>query len=179
VKVTAGTPNGTIISNTATVTSATRDTVTADNSATVKIAVAGGTQADLSVTNVGTPNPVAAGANITYTQTVTNIGPSDATSVTFTETIPANTTPQTITAPAGWVCSNPGATGTVVCTIADLPPATPAVFTIVVKVNNGVANGTVITDTASVSAATSDPNGGNNSAASTVAVGKSNYSRFA
>ena len=42
------------------------------------IAVASGTQADLSVTNSGSPNPVTAGNNITYTQTVTNGGPATA-----------------------------------------------------------------------------------------------------
>src|SRR2546430_11853291 len=41
--------------------------------------------ADLSVTNSGSPVPVQAGNNITYTQVVTNSGPSNATSATLTE----------------------------------------------------------------------------------------------
>ncbi|MBI3475018.1 MAG: DUF11 domain-containing protein [Acidobacteria bacterium] len=126
---------------------------------------------DLVVANSGSPNPVIAGNNITYTQTVTNSGPSDATGVTFVETIPANTLLQTITAPAGWVCSNPGQTGTIVCTNADLAPGTPAVFTIVVKVNVGTPNGTVITDTVSASSGVSDPTATNNSATVTTIVG--------
>jgi len=155
--------------NTATVFGGGEINLTNDTATDVATAIS--SVADLVMANAGAPNPVAAGANITYTQTVTNNGPSDATSVTFTETIPANTILQTITAPAGWVCSNPGSTGTIVCTIADLPPATPAVFTIVVKVNNGVANGTVITDTASVSSAVADPNATNNSATVNTVVG--------
>ncbi len=127
--------------------------------------------ADLGITNAGAPNPVAAGANITYTQTVTNAGPSDATSVTFTEYIPANTAVQTVTPPAGWTCSNPGGSGPIVCTTADLPPSTPAVITVVVKVNAGTANGTVITDTASVSSTIADPNASNNSATVKTIVG--------
>ena len=127
--------------------------------------------ADLVMANAGAPNPVLAGANITYTQTVTNNGPSDATSVTLVENIPTNTTLQSIVAPAGWVCTYPGPTGTIVCSIADLPPAAPSILTIVVQVNNGTANGTVITDTASVSSAIADPNATNNSATVNTIVG--------
>jgi uncharacterized repeat protein (TIGR01451 family) len=126
---------------------------------------------DLVMANAGAPNPVAAGANITYTQTVTNNGPSDATSVTFSETIPANTTLQSTTPPAGWVCSIPGPTGTLVCSIADLPAATAAIFTVVVQVNPGTPNGTVISDTARVSSAIADPNAVNNSATVNTIVG--------
>ena len=82
----------------------TRDTNPADNSATVNIAVASGTQADLSVTNSGSPNPVTAGNNITYTQSVTNNGPATANAPVFTETLPANTTVVSLTGPAGWTC---------------------------------------------------------------------------
>jgi len=126
---------------------------------------------DLAMANVGAPNPVAAGANITYTQTVTNNGPSDATSVTFAETVPTNTALMSVTGPAGWVCSNPGPSGPIVCTIADLPPATPSAFTVVVRVNNGTPNGTVITDTAGVSSGIADPNSANNSATVNTIVG--------
>ena len=48
--------------------------------------------ADMSVTDAGAPNPVAAGSNITYTQVVTNSGPSAADNATVVATIPANTT---------------------------------------------------------------------------------------
>ncbi|MFY9561900.1 MAG: C25 family cysteine peptidase, partial [Terriglobales bacterium] len=127
--------------------------------------------ADLAMANAGVPNPAAAGANITYTQTVTNSGPSDATSVTLVETIPANTTLQSTTPPAGWACSIPGPTGTLVCSIADMPAATAAIFTVVVRVNPGTPNGTVITDTARVGSAIADPNAANNSATVTTIVG--------
>ena len=126
---------------------------------------------DLAMANAGAPNPVAAGANITYTQTITNSGPSDATSVTFVETIPANTTLQSTILPTGWVCSNPGPTGTLVCSIADLPAATAAIFTVVVRVNPGTPNGTVISDTARISSAIADPNAANNSATVNIVVG--------
>ncbi len=56
--------------------------------------------ADLSITNTPSPVPVQANTTITYTQVVTNSGPSTATSVSADETLPANTTAQTLTGPA-------------------------------------------------------------------------------
>ncbi len=57
--------------------------------------------ADMSVTDVGSPNPVAAGANITYTQVVTNNGPSAADNATVVASIPANTTLASISRACG------------------------------------------------------------------------------
>ena len=94
--------------------------------------------ADMSVTDAGSPNPVAAGANITYTQVVTNNGPSAADNATVVATIPANTTLVSIAAPAGWSCLNTAnaATGNVVCTNANMAALTSGTFTLVVKVNS-------------------------------------------
>ncbi len=166
-KVTAGTPAGTLISDTDTGGSSSRDTNTSDNSATVTIAVATGTQADLSVTNLGSPNPVAAGTNITYTQTVTNSGPATANAPVFTETLPANTTAVSLTGPAGWTC----VLGTLTCTDTTTMAVGTANFTFIVKVNSTVASGTAISQTDSVSSSTSDPNSTNNSAVASVQVG--------
>jgi uncharacterized repeat protein (TIGR01451 family) len=128
--------------------------------------------ADLSVTDSASPNPVAAGSNITYTQIVTNNGPSAADNATVVATIPANTTLVSIVAPSGWVCANPGfgGTGNVVCTDVNMPGSTLAAFTLIVKVNSGTANGTVITEAVSANSAT-DPNTGNNTATATTVVG--------
>ncbi len=166
-KVNAGTVAGTLITDTDTGGSASRDTNTSDNSATVTIAVATATQADLSVTNSASPNPVTAGSNITYTQTVTNSGPATANAPVFTETLPANTTAVSLTGPAGWTC----VLGTLTCTDTTTMAVGAANFTFVVKVNSNVVSGTTITQTDSVSSTTSDPNGGNNSAAASVQVG--------
>jgi uncharacterized repeat protein (TIGR01451 family) len=128
--------------------------------------------ADLSVTNLAAPDPVAAGANITYTQVVTDNGPSAADNATLVETLPANTTFVSISAPAGWTCTPPAtATGNVVCTSLSLPGSTAASFSLVVKVNAGTANGTVITETATVSSSVSDPNSTNNVAIASTIVG--------
>ncbi len=48
--------------------------------------------ADLAVTARAAPNPVLVGSNLTYTITVTNLGPKTATGVTLTNFLPASTT---------------------------------------------------------------------------------------
>jgi uncharacterized repeat protein (TIGR01451 family) len=169
--VNAGTAAGTIITDTATVSTTTQDTNLNNNSATSTIGVAGAGQADLSITNTASPNPVNAGQNITYSQTVTNNGPASASTITLAETLPANTSFVSLSGPGGWVCTS------VVpyqCTIATLAFPGSANFTFIVQVNNGVAAGTTITDTASVSSSvTGDPNPGNNSASVNVQVADS------
>jgi len=168
--VNAGTAAGTIITDTATVSTTTHDTNPNNNSATVNIAVASGIQADLSVTNSASPNPVNAGQNITYTQSVTNGGPATANAPQFTETLPANTTAVSLTGPAGWTC----VLLTLICNDTTTMAAnTTANFTLVLKVNSNVASGTTITQTDSVSSSTGDPNPGNNSASVNVQVADS------
>jgi uncharacterized repeat protein (TIGR01451 family) len=169
-KVNAGTAAGTIITDTATGATTSRDTNPSDNSATVNIAVASGTQADLSVTNSGSPSPVTAGGNITYTQSVTNNGPATANAPVFTETLPSNTTAVSLTGPAGWTCVLASLTCTDTTTMT---ASTTANFTFVVTVNAGVAQGTTISQTDSVSSSTGDPNSGNNSATVSIPVGTS------
>ena len=175
VKVNAGTPAGTIISDTATVTTTSRDTVAGDNSATVNIAVGTAGQADVRITNVGTPDPVTAGNNITYTQIATNGGPSNALAALFTEAVPANTTFVSLPTPAGWACLTPavGATGNISCNIGVFTSGASATFVVTVKVNANTPSGTLINDTATISSVTADPNPGNNSAGSSIAVGTS------
>ncbi len=136
--------------------------------------------ADLSVTNTASPDPVAAGNNITYTQVVTNNGPSAADNAALVETIPTNTTFVSLAAPAGWVCTTPpvGGTGNIVCTDLSMPGGSAATFSLIVKVNTGVASGTVITDTATVSSSVFDPNSLNNTASATTVVGSTSQAEM-
>jgi uncharacterized repeat protein (TIGR01451 family) len=158
--VTAGTTGGTIIADTVSVATTSRDTNAANNSATVNIPVASGTQADLSVANIGSPNPVAAGNNITYTQSVTNAGQATANAPVLSETLPPGTNVVSLTGPAGWNCS----LITLKCTdTANMAANATANFTFVVTVPSTVASGTNLTQTASVSSTTADPNASNNS----------------
>ena len=58
-----------------------------------------------------------AGANLTYSITLTNNGPNAAQSVTLTDAVPANTTFISFTSPAGWVntAETAGCLPSVVC----------------------------------------------------------------
>jgi uncharacterized repeat protein (TIGR01451 family) len=169
VNVNAGTAAGSIITDTGTLTTTTRDINQNNNSATVNIAVAAAGQADLSVTNSASPNPVSAGSNITYTQTITNAGPAAATGVSFTETLPANTSAVSLVGPTGWTCS----LGTLTCTTTSgLALNATANFTFIVTVSATAASGTTITQTDTVASA-NDPNSTNNSASASVLVAAS------
>jgi len=166
VQVGSGIVSGTTITDTDSVSSGVNDNNLANNTATVATLVATPASADIAVTNMAAPATVAPGANITYTQSLTNNGPSTATSVVFTEAIPANTTFQSLSAPPTWSCTTPAVngTGTVTCTIASLASSASGAFSLVAKVNSGTTSGTVISDTVMGSSSVTDPNNSNNSA---------------
>src|SRR3984893_17264551 len=177
VQVGVATPSGTTISDTDSVSSGINDNNLANNTATVNTLVAIPASADIAVTNSAAPSTVAPGANITYTQSLTNNGPSAAATVSFTEAIPTNTTFVSLAKPAAWSCSTPavGATGTINCSIASLAAGSAASFTLVANVNAGTATGTVITDTDMGSSSVTDPNPSNNNATANVTVAQANH----
>ncbi|MDQ3010721.1 MAG: putative Ig domain-containing protein, partial [Acidobacteriota bacterium] len=167
LRVNPGTPVGTVITNTVTVTGTApgRPAVTATASAGTTVA----NNADLSITKIA-PATAIAGANTTFNIAVTNSGPSSATTVTLTDVVPINTTFQTFTFPAGWVCTTPavGGTGTITCNTATLAANATANFALTVKLNSNVACDTAISNTASVQSALADPTPGNNTATATL-----------
>ena len=160
--------------NTASVQGNEADPSTANDTATASTMV--NPAADLAVTKADSPDPVTAGQNLTYTITVNNNGPSAAANAALNYAVPANTTFQSLTAPAGWSCTTPaaGGTGAVHCGAASLASGATASFTLAVKVNTGTAPGTTITSTATASSDTTDPNSANHSATATTAVVKAN-----
>src|SRR6266498_2353534 len=121
--------------------------------------------ADLSVTKSDSPDPVTAGDNLTYTVTVMNNGPDPATSVIVTDNLPAETTFVSCSSTGGGVCGGSGNNRTV--TFASLALGESETITFVTNVNCSVADGTVISNTATVSAFTPDPDPTNNSATTT------------
>lgn len=167
LRVNPGTPVGTVITNTVTVTGTApgRPPVTATASSNTTVA----NNADLSITKTG-PATAVAGANATFNIAVTNNGPSPATTVTLTDVVPANTTFRTFTFPAGWVCTMPavGGTGTITCNTATLSANSTANFALTVRLNPNVACDTTISNTASVQSALADPTPGNNTATATL-----------
>jgi uncharacterized repeat protein (TIGR01451 family) len=133
-------------------------------------------QTTLTLTDNATPNPVATGANITYTQTVLNTTATAATGVSITETTPANTLFESMTPPAtGWTCGTKpavGGTGTVTCTAnapGTLAGNASAAFTLVVEVRPEAPGGSTISNTATVNW-TGPAGGGTNNGSTSVTV---------
>jgi uncharacterized repeat protein (TIGR01451 family) len=128
--------------------------------------------ADLSVADFG-PFQTSAGNSVSYRVELTNRGPDPAQTVVLTTSVPGNTTFVSETPDSGFSCTTldvGSSTGTIDCTIATLPANSTAIFTFVFNVDSGTANGTVITDAASVSSTTNDPHLGDNSASTSTTV---------
>jgi len=164
--------SGATITNTADVTAATADPNLANNTATVTISVA--TLADVSLTKTTAAGPVLAGNTVAYTITVANAGPSDAQTVVLTDLVPADTTfvsdAQTSGPAFNLISPAAGGTGTISGTIGTLALGASASFTVVVRVSPTTPDGATITNTADVTAATTDPNLANNTATVTTNV---------
>ena len=154
------------LTNTATVTTpaAFPDTNPANNTATDTNAIT--TQADLLLAKSTTTTSVMPGADINYTITVRNAGPSSAQNVVLTDVLAAGTTFVSLTAPPAFSCT----TGpTVACSIATLAPsATPNTFTLVARVDPATPFGTVLTNTATGTSVSTDPSA--NTAAAAIIV---------
>ena len=146
------------VSNTANVSTTTGETNNGNNSSTANTTLAA--SADLGVTKSG-PATAVQNQDVSYTIGVTNNGPSDAQSVSLTDTIPAQATFVSMVQNTGpsFNCSG---TTTVTCTIATFAAGASATFTLTVHTNASVSGGML--NTANVSSTTSDPNASNNSA---------------
>ncbi len=165
VTVGANTPDGTVINNTVT---ANPGNSSASANVTVQVP-------DLSMTQTETPNPVATGASITYTETVSNLSGVTASGATLTQNTPANTVFASATPPAGWTCGTTpgvGGTGAIACTATGTLTAnsTSGNFTITVTVIAAAPVGATITNAATVSETGTDPNLGNNTTTTTTTV---------
>jgi uncharacterized repeat protein (TIGR01451 family) len=155
------------IVNTAVVATSSFDVNASNNNSSVTTAVA--QSANVGVAKSG-PAVVTEGQPVTYVLTVTNAGPSGATSVTLTDTVPAGMTFVSVQQTSGptFACSTPavGAGGTISCSTALLPAGSAATLSVVLQLTAPVENGASVSNTANVTAATPDPNAANN--ASTV-----------
>ncbi|HZY90699.1 MAG TPA: CARDB domain-containing protein, partial [Gemmataceae bacterium] len=167
VQATVTAAAGTNLSDTATVSSPTLDPNPANNSASAATAVQ--PSADLAVT-LSAPALGTAGANLPYTITVTNKGPDAAQNVVLSDLLPANTTflSQSQTSGPAFTLANTG--NQVSDTLASLASGQSATFQVIAQVSPGLTSATNVSDTATVSAVTPDPNSANNTNSATTAV---------
>jgi uncharacterized repeat protein (TIGR01451 family) len=166
VSTSPATASGTVLSNTANVSTTTPDNGGGNNTSTVTTTVT--TQADVSIVKSGAA-AAAAGTNLSYTITVTNAGPSNASSVSWSDVLPPNTSFVSETQDSGplFTCT----TGpTVTCSIATLAPSATASFTLTVLVSPSATNGSSIVNTANVTTTTTDNNAANNTSSVTTLV---------
>jgi uncharacterized repeat protein (TIGR01451 family) len=159
IQVTADTPGS--LTDTASVSSSVHDPDTSNNGAAVTSTVTG-PEADLALTLTANPHPVLVGQALTYTLSVSNAGPFDATGVTLSDALPAGVTLVSVQ-PSQGSCAG---TSTLSCSLGTIAVGGDASVVIQI-VPNQAGN---ITDTASVTGDLSDPDLTNNNAAVTVIV---------
>jgi uncharacterized repeat protein (TIGR01451 family) len=156
----SGASAGTVVVNGASVVHDGADPNTANNAAsaeTVPIPAA-----DLELNKTASASPIAPGATVTFTLSIVNNGPSPATGVAVTDTLPAGLT--FVSAPG---CGAAGST--VTCTVG--PLASGATSTIAITARAAAtAAGQTLTNVASSSSSTPDPVSSNNAATESVAV---------
>jgi len=153
-RVNAGTPAGSLTLS-AQASASTPDPNPANNTAAETTTVQ--TQADLALTMNDAPDPVLAGAWLTYTLTLANTGPSDAQSVAVELALPDGVTP------IAWIPSQ-GSCADATCTLGTLPAGNIARITVTTQVNSRILPGTTLSAIARATSTTPDPNSANNTA---------------
>lgn len=171
VSVSAGAANGADISNTATVATVapTTDPTPGNNSSTVVTTVVDST--DLSLTKDHTGSFIA-GDNAAYTMTVINNGPSDTPTndVTVTDVLPAGMTYVAAgSGGTGWTCGE--VIGTVTCEYAPVLANGATAPTLTINVAIDARKEGSVTNNATVSSTTDDPNPGNDTGTDTTTIG--------
>jgi uncharacterized repeat protein (TIGR01451 family) len=145
VAVTRPLPNGTVVTNRASMDCDQTDAVTVEVDTVVQSAPV------LSLVKRGAPDPVEAGAQLGYTLTYTNTGNEIASGVVITDLLDENVT---------YVDADPPAQGTGrvrYWTIDDLVPDEPGQVRITVTVDSPLPNGTMLTNTAWLASDQTDP----------------------
>jgi uncharacterized repeat protein (TIGR01451 family) len=134
--------------------------------------------ADLVISKSGTES-ASAGDTIAYSIFVFNNGPDNASNVTVSDPLPAGTTFVSIDASEGaFTCNTPavGSGGTVTCSATTMPVEGTVRFTLSVKTSSSAPSGS-ITNTATITSTTPDPNTADNtSSVSTGIVGSTTAS---
>lgn len=153
------------LTNTASVRSPVDDPDDSDNTAAITSDVE--QQADLSVTKIADATTPAAGSDLTYAISVVNNGPSDAVNATFTDPLPLPPSAFVLPDQGDATCALDGLT--VRCTVPRLPAGESRTGQITVHLPADHPPG-VVSNTATVSSDTTDPDPTNNEATAPVDV---------
>ncbi len=165
--------SGGTVTNSATIAPAVggvADPDTSNNTATFDSTVLPGADVNIAQKTVTSALPAVAGSNVSFLIQPRNAGPATAANVVVTDPLPAGWTFISASGP-NWACSNTG--NTVNCSRASMATSAADDITVVARAPNNAAvgpTGTTYTNTASISATTTDPNAGNNSGSVPVTV---------
>jgi uncharacterized repeat protein (TIGR01451 family) len=159
-------PNGTMINNTATVSSDVPDPNNGNNSATSAVTV-NAAAADLAIAKTSDKTTYRPSSVVKYTVLVTNNGPSDALAVIVTDDLPAKAHFQSDTGGCTRQASTPKV---LTCNLGIMPAGTSKSFNIFERINDDAEG--IMTNKASVTSSTTDPNTANNTAVRTVRIGE-------
>jgi len=158
-------------SNTATIYSPdVGDPIQTNNSATATSQVTA--VVDLALAKTATPSSVPAGAPLTYQVTAKNNGPSSAQNVSMSDALPANATfIKVVNVSNGGTCPTQPAAGAPGGTLTCVWPSIPSgsQYTVTYQIRPTTA-GSSVTNHATVSTSTQEPNTTNNSATTTTPV---------
>jgi RHS repeat-associated protein/uncharacterized repeat protein (TIGR01451 family) len=124
---------------------------------------------DLAVTKTANPTTVQTGEQVTYTIVADNTsttggGPLDSPNTVVTDTLPSNLSFVSATSTQGTCSLN---MTTVTCQLDTLLAGATATITVVAQANSA---GTLVSNTAAISGALSDPDSGNNEASSVITI---------
>jgi uncharacterized repeat protein (TIGR01451 family) len=145
------------VTNTATATTSSRDTDLSSNAASFATQIT--QSADLSVTKVPDNEPLTAGSAVSYTVTVSNAGPSAASSVMATDVLPGSIAFDPDTSDVR--CSQAMAGGPVDCAIPFILPGDSVVLK-VAGTFDPAFTGSTVANSVTVTSPTPDPNDGDN-----------------
>ncbi|QAY69456.1 DUF11 domain-containing protein [Xylanimonas protaetiae] len=168
---TAASSTATTLTNVATVSTTASDPVPANNVAGDAVTLT--RLADLTVSKTPEQQTAAPGAGVTWTLTVHNDGPSDASGVRIDDAFDvaglATITGATVSVSAGQGASCTRAVGrSVRCAVAVLPAGATATVTVTGVLAAGLAEGTTVVNTVRAASDTPDPGTANNQDSATV-----------